>query len=165
MRRILVISIMLMLLLCSCTKTYNGHDGLVEKAREEISLADIENVEIMIAGSIDIDNRSLVWFVTGNEYQAHSYFPMEFEVSEKDPSQFKFVKAYKAYERGLDVWVYPWEGYTFLINNPKCEKLLLDFGDGTSEEIVIDSSMLPQIYYTEKEPKEYTFVDADGKEI
>ena len=93
MRRTLMISIMLVLLLCSCTKTYRGHDGLIEKA---ISLADIENVEIMIAGSIDIDNRSLVWFVTGNEYQAHSYFPMEFEVSEKDPSQFKFVKAYKA---------------------------------------------------------------------
>lgn len=165
MKRIFIISIISVLLLCSCTKTYVGHDGLIEKAREEILLSNIEDTEIVIAGSIDMKNRSLVWFVTGNEYQAHTYFPMEFEVSEKDSSRFTFVKAYKAYERGQDIWVYPWNGYTFLVNNPECEKILLDFGDGTSEEIMIEAAMLPKVYYTEKEPKEYTFIDADGKEI
>lgn len=128
-------------------------------------MADIENMEITIAGSVDVDGRSLVWFVTGNEYQAHSYFPMEFKVSEKDPSRFQFVKAYKAYERGQDIRAYPWNGYVFLINNPDCKKVFLDYGDGRVEEIEVRGKFLPEIYFVTKVPKEYKFLNEAGNEL
>lgn len=66
-----LISLILMILLCGCNKTVEGHDSLIEKAKEEIPLSNIENMEIMIAGSVDVGKDSLVWFVTGNEYQKH----------------------------------------------------------------------------------------------
>ena len=77
--------------LFSCAKVYSGNEGLIQKAREEIPLADADHVDIIIAGSTDTNNSSLVWFITGNEYQKHSYYPIEFKHTNKDPSQFKFV--------------------------------------------------------------------------
>lgn len=155
-----ILLIFVLLSMTACEKAYVGHDGLIEKAREEIPLADIEHMEIMIAGSVDVDDSSLIWFITGNEYQKHSYFPMEFQISPQDSSKFYFVKDYEAYERGQDIVAYPWNGYVFLVNNPECKKLVLN---GT-EEIEI-TGKLPFIYHTSIAPESYQFFDTLGNEI
>ncbi|MEG2929670.1 MAG: hypothetical protein RR846_09010 [Oscillospiraceae bacterium] len=65
-------------------------------------------------GTTDVDGSSLIWLVTGNEYQKHSYFPMEFEITGEHSDKYRFVKTYKAYERGQDIAAYPWNGYIFV---------------------------------------------------
>lgn len=152
------------LFLCSCGKTVEGHDGLIEKAREEIPLADIENMDIAIAGSVDVDGYSLIWFIAGNEYQKQSYFPMEFKIAENQKDKFEFVKAYKAYDCGQDIAAYPWNGYVFLVNNDSCRKIVLDYEDNSREEIDI-AGKLPFLYSTDKALKGYYFLDEKGNEI
>jgi hypothetical protein len=144
--------------------TIEGYDGLIEKARKEISLADIENMDIQIAGTTDVDGYSLVWFVTGNEYQKHSYYPMEFQIVGENSNKFKFVKAYMARDRGQDIAAYPWNGYTFVINNQDCLKMVLTYEDGTTEEFEITDS-LPTVRSTSITPKSYAFFDVYGNEI
>ena len=154
----------MMICLCSCTKTYYGEDELIKKAREEINLSDIENTDITIAGSVDVDEQRLVWFVTGNEYEAHGYYPMEFNVGKSDSDGYEFIQAYYAIDRGTDIVSYPWNGYVFLINNPSCEKLVLTY-EGRREEIQV-SEKLPFIYRTDQqESLKYEFIDANGNEI
>lgn len=164
-KNIIVLTAILMLFsLSGCSNTVEGHDGLIEKAREEIPLADIENMDIQIAGSTDVDGYSLVWFVTGNEYQKHSYFPMEFQIDKEDSYKFKFIKAYMAYDRGQDIAAYPWNGYTFVINNMDCVKMVLTYEDGTTEEFEI-TGVLPTVRSTSVVPMSYAFFDSDGNEI
>lgn len=151
--------------LCSCGQTYEGDAELIEKAREEIPLSDIQNTEISIAGFVDAKDTRLIWFMTGNEYETHGYFPLEFKAAEKAPNQFQFVHAYKAYRCGQDIAAYPWNGYVFLISNPRCEKLLLHYPDGREEEIAVHAEALPQLYFTSETPSQYTFVDEEGQEI
>ena len=62
----------------------HGTDDLIEKAREIIPVADAENIEIAYAGLIGDDEDALIWFVSGNEYQAHNYLPMECKIVGKD---------------------------------------------------------------------------------
>lgn len=166
MKKFFYITIVVLLLsaLSGCSITIEGYDNLIEKAREEIPLADIENIDIQIAGTTDVDGSSLIWFVTGNEYQKHSYFPLEFKVIGKHSSKYRFVKAYKAYNSGQDVASYPWNGYTFVINNDKCAKIILTFEDGSVEELEIVGK-LPTVHSTALTPKSYKFVDSNGDEI
>ena len=48
-----------------------GEEGLIAKARREIkNLAEVETIEMTVAGKSTIDNnRHLFWIITGNEYQ------------------------------------------------------------------------------------------------
>ena len=48
-----------------------GEEGLIEKARKEITnLAEVETIEMTIAGKSTIDNsKHLFWIITGNECQ------------------------------------------------------------------------------------------------
>lgn len=156
--------VLLLFALSGCSSTIEGYDGLIEKAREEIPLADIENMDVQIAGTTDVDDSSLIWFVTGNEYQKHSYFPIEFEIIGEHSDKYRFVKTYKAYERGQDIAVYPWNGYTFVINNDKCAKIILTFEDGSVEELEI-AGQLPTVRSTALTPTSYIFVDSDGDKI
>ncbi|MEG1547849.1 MAG: hypothetical protein RR232_01020 [Clostridia bacterium] len=150
--------------LSGCSSTIDNYDGLIEKAREEIPLADIENMDVQIAGTTDVDGSSLIWFVTGNEYQKHSYFPIEFGIIGEHSDKYRFVKTYKAYEREQDIAVYPWNGYSFVINNDKCAKIILTFEDGSVEELEI-AGQLPIVCSTALTPKSYIFVDRNGDEI
>ena len=166
MKKIIVILLVMFLIffLIRCSNTFEGYDGLVEKARAEIQLAGIENMDIQIAGSTDVNGRSLVWFVTGNEYQKHSYFPIEFEVIKKNDDKFRFVKRYKAYNVAQDIAALPWNGYCFVINNDKCVKILLTDSDGNTQEIEV-SDKLPTVCSTDIIPQSCTFLDKDGNEI
>ena len=161
----LLFTFFMLSILSGCGNTVIGHDGLIGKAREEISVSDAETIGIMIAGSVDIDRKSLVWFVTGNEYQSHSYIPMEFEIDKNQNDKFKFIKVYKAMDRAEDIAVIEWEkGYSFLVNNDKCKTISIINNTGKKEEIEVDGA-LPWLYYCETIPVEYVFLDSDGNEL
>lgn len=152
-------------ILSGCGNTVIGSDGLIEKAREEIPVSNAKTVEIVIAGSVDIDGNSLVWFVTGNEHQSHGYYPMKFEIDKKRNDKFKFVKAYKAIYRMQDIAVVEWEnGYSFLVNNDQCKRISIVDNTDKNEEIEVTGT-LPWLYYCDSIPTEYVFLDADGNAL
>ncbi len=153
----LVLTLFCLLSLAACQKTFVGHDGLLETAREEIK----EDMELSIAGSVDKDGRSLVWFITGNDFQSHNYYPIEFEVDEDNNDHFRFVHGYKAYQRGQDIVSYPWKGYCFLVNNEACKSISLTYSDGRTEEIPV--GQLPFLHHTAESSLSYSFLDAEGK--
>lgn len=137
-----------------------GEDGLIAKARKEINnLAEVETIEMTVAGKSTIDgNRHLFWIITGNEYQMHRYYPLE--VVEVEDGKYKFVKLYNGgHERGQDIFFeYFGSGYSFVINNPKCESLVLG-------ETVVPVTEIPFVYYCPNVPNEYYFLDADGNQL
>ena len=165
-----LISILLIALLCfslvGCAKTYQGYDGLIEKAREEIPISEASTTEIKIAGSIDMeDGTCLVWFVTGNEYQAHYYAPIEFKQLKKNDDKYEFVKIYKPLDRGDDIAVLNWKrGSAFIVNNSECVAVRITDDNGTHEE-QIGSNKYPWIFYCESIPTEYVFLDTQGNEL
>jgi hypothetical protein len=102
-----VISFIVLMALCvfivGCSKTYHGTDELIEKARKEIPISDADTIEIQYAGMSGSDDKALVWFVSGNEYQAHYYFPMEVNI--KGEAEYTFEKVYKPMEQVKDIAV------------------------------------------------------------
>ena len=56
-------------------------------------VSDFETTDIQYAGMSVADNKALAWFISGNEYQAHYYLPMEVEV--KGDDKYSFVRTYK----------------------------------------------------------------------
>ncbi len=136
-----------------------GEDGVIEKARKEIkNLAEVETIEMTIAGKSTIDDRRLFWIITGNEYQMHWYYPME--VIEIESGKYKFVKMYNGgHERGQDIFFeYFGSGYSFVINNPKCKSIVIG-------ETIVPVTEIPFVYYCPFTPNEYCFLDADGNEL
>ena len=134
-----------------------GYDGLIAKARKEIkNLAGVESVEMVVAGkSTGDNNRHLFWIITGNEYQSHSYYPLE--VIENEKGEYEFVHLHNvAHQRGQDIYFeYLGWGYSFIINNPKCKSIML--GD-----TIVPVTEIPFVYYCRFVPNEYYFLDADG---
>ncbi|MGD9566812.1 MAG: hypothetical protein AB7V48_00570 [Sedimentibacter sp.] len=149
--------------LAGCQKTIKGTDELIEKAREEIPVSDADTIKMKYAGVVGKDDTALIWFVSGSEYQANYYLPMECNVVGKD--EYTFVCTYKPMERGEDIAVLEWkDGYCFLINNPNCSTVKITDNTGTHEiDIVKDS--YPYLFYNELIPSEYIFLDADGNEL
>ena len=134
-----------------------GEDGLIAKARKEIkNLAGVESVEMVVAGkSTGNNNRHLFWIITGNEYQSHSYYPLE--VIENEKGEYEFVHLHNvAHQRGQDIYFeyFGW-GYSFIINNPKCKSIVIG-------EKVVPVTEIPFVYYHPLPPGEYYFLDADG---
>ena len=105
----------------------------------------------------------MIWFVSGNEYQAHYYLPMECKIVEKDA--YTFVHEHKPIDRGTDIVALQWNGgYAFLVNNPKCTTIRITDILG-AHDISIKEGAYPFVYYNELLPSEYYFLDAEGKEI
>lgn len=137
-----------------------GEDGLIEKARKEIkNLAEVDTIEMTIAGKSTIDNdRHLFWVVTGNEYQMHSYYPLE--VIEVENGEYKFVRLHhEGTQRGQDIFFECFgNGYSFIVNNPKCKSIVLD-------EAIVPVTEIPFVYYHHLIPNEYYFLDVDGNKL
>ena len=149
--------------LCGCQKTLKGPDALIEKAREEIPVADAENIDMAYAGLCGKEDLALIWFVSGNEYQAHYYLPMECKVVGKD--EYTFERVCIPLERGVDIVVLEWQGgYSFLVNNPNCKTIRITDNSGT-QDIAIEKDVYPFVYYNDLLPSEYLFLDAEGNEI
>ena len=137
-----------------------GYDGLIARARKEIkNLAQVETIEMAVAGKSTMDmNHHLFWIITGNEYQAHSYYPME--VIEREEGVYKLVHMHNGgHQRGQDIYFeFFGIGYSFLINNPNCKSLVIG-------ETVIPVTEIPFVYYCPYAPNEYYFLDAAGNEL
>ena len=156
-----VFCLMISLLFAGCSQVYTGTEGLIQKAREEIPIADAQTVPLVIAGSSQAEGNLLFWFISGGTYQSHSYTPIEFFPKGND--RYTFVKTYTPLERGMDIAVLQWkEGYSFLINNPACTSLHLQMPDGTTRDIPVEE--IPFVYYTAL-PSTYTFLDAEGNPL
>lgn len=68
------------LLLCGCSATAATTEEMVELARDKIPVSDAENIQMQAAGRVDTENNSALLIVrTGNEWQAHAYYPVTFE--------------------------------------------------------------------------------------
>lgn len=146
-----VLVLFFLLSLTGCQKKIEGTDGLIEKAREVIPVADSDIIEMQYVGMHTKGNVMLAWFISGNEYQAHYYLPMECEVVGED--EYVFNRIYDPLSRGgEDDYVLQWEGgYSFIVNNPKCRTLKITDSNST-KEINIDENAYPFIYYNELLP-------------
>ena len=165
MKRIIyiILTCILCFSLAGCTKTYKGTDGLIEKAREEIPISDADTMDIQYGGMSVIDDKALVWFISGNQYQAHSYLPMEVKI--KGEAEYAYVRTYRPTSDFMDTAVLNWNrGYAFIVNNPNCVSVKITDEAGTHEEM-IGKDAYPYVFYCLSVPSEYIFVDADGNEL
>lgn len=163
----LALSCIMVFSLVGCGKKLTSTEDLIEKAREEITVAEADTIEVRLAAKYIESDKALMWFITGNEYQMHRYFPMVFDVVGEE--EYVFVQRHNAVERGQDIFVYNWgDGYSFLVNNPKCKSIQITGnigGLGAITEVKIDDGEYPFHYYYELLPQNYIFLDAEGNEI
>lgn len=161
---LVLIALVLIVILCfTWEKTYRGTDELIEKAREVIPLAEADEIQIVYAGICGRDDRALIWFISGNEYQAHYYLPMECTVVGKD--EYQYERIYKPIEYGSNIAVLPWMGgYAFLINDPDCATVRITDETGTWDE-TMQKDCLPFVFYYNGTPSVISFLDRDGNEI
>lgn len=160
----IILSVILAFSLFGCAKAVSGDEELIKIARQEIPVSDAETIDMEIVGRVDKETASLVWFKTGNEYQAHGYYPIEF--NKTNENKLNFSHLYTSYDRDEDIGVSLWNnGYCFLVNNEDCKTILIEFPNGTKTEISVDT--LPFVYYYENAPKnfEYKFLDINGNEL
>ncbi len=164
MKKIFSLFLVLILIVsfAGCAKIYESPEALIDKIREEIPLADAEKTEINYAGMSKSGDFALLWYISGNEHQSHSYFPIECEIT--DDGEYKFVHSFKiVMDRLSDVGILQWnDGYSFCVNNPNCKAIRITDNSGTYDEI-IDS--YPYVFYTKGYPSEYIFLDAEGNEL
>lgn len=162
---LMVLSFGLLFSLVGCKETLTAPEGLIAKAREEIPVADADTIDIQIVGSVEKENgNSLVWFMSGNEYQAHYYLPMECIL--KDSDKYEYVRVGKPFEQGMDIVVYKWQGgYAFLVNNEDCKSVQITDETGTYTIEITEENLYPFIFYQEVIPSDYKFLDASGNEL
>ncbi len=164
---VLMLSCIVAFSLAGCREKLTSEEDLIAKAREEITVAEADTIEVRLAAKQEKNDRALMWFITGNEYQMHRYFPMVFEIVGED--EYVFEGRHNALERGQDIYVYNWgDGYSFLVNNPKCKKIQITGnvgGLGAVTEVEIGEGEYPFHYYYELLPQDYIFLDAEGNEI
>ena len=111
-----ILALLIVFSLSGCGGKIVGEQGLIDKARDEINIADANTIDIEIAGVSEVDDNMLFWFVTGNEYQKHGYYPIAFHRVGED--QYEFVHTHKALDRPNEIYVVQWNyGYSILVNN------------------------------------------------
>lgn len=160
-----VLSLTFLFVLSGCRSTLTGPDELIEKAREEIPISDAESIDLQIVSSIEKeDGNALIWFMSGNEYQAHYYLPMECILKDRD--EYVFVRAGKPLDGGTDIAIYRWQGgYAFLVNNQNCKSIQITDDKGTHTVEITEQETYPFTFYQEVIPLEYGFFDASGNEL
>lgn len=104
----IVLVTMMLLSLVGCKNTLTSPDGLIEKAREEMPISEASTIDMQIVDSIEKDENALIWFMSGNEYQAHYYLLMECIL--KDSHKYEYVRVGKPIEGGTDIVFYKWQG-------------------------------------------------------
>lgn len=167
MKRIqsLIISIALLLFLTGCGSAMTSSEALIEKARTVIPIADAETAEIRLIGQIENEDADvLIWFMSGNEHQAHYYLPMECTINARNA--YEYVRVGKPYESGTDIVVYPWKnGYAFVINNPNCKSIQITDEAETDCIEIPGEDAYPYVFYREKAPVSYQFLDTFSNEL
>lgn len=148
------------LMLTACGNIIKSEEELIEKARSELPVSDSDSINIEYAGEFKKDGYSLLWFISGNDEQAHYYLPMECQI--KDNS-YKFVQTFTPMNRGSDIAVMNWKNsYSFIINNKKCKSL--EIYDESGRHIV-EITDYPFVYNNNTIPHSYNFLDENGNAI
>lgn len=160
---VFLISVVMLFSLCACERTIKGTDALIAKARGELPIADADTIELKYAGISSSGNRALIWFVSGNEYQAHYYLPIEFETV--GANEYLFFHTHKPIKRGTDIAVvYYANSFSFIVNNPCCRAIR--YTDSSGEHIeTIEKDSYPYVFGLPLPPHEYVFLDNDGREV
>ena len=70
---LLIMAFGMLLSFVGCQEVLSSEAELLEKAREEMPIADAENAEIRYIGECTKGDKALLWFMSGNEFQAHHY--------------------------------------------------------------------------------------------
>lgn len=162
-KTVFILLVMIVILsFAGCQNTMYDEADFIERARKEYNIADAETAVITYVGESRKEDKALLWFVSGNEYQGHTYLPMSCSITEDGGRVFEH--AYSPLKRGTDIYVLPeWcGGYGFCVNNSKCKTIKIDDYSGTKE---IEVTEYPFIYYNSLLPGEYFFLDEDGKEV
>lgn len=160
----LMVALLLLFSFSGCSDKMTTTDDFINKARKEIPIGDAENTDIEYAGNCMRDNKALLWFVSGNENQAHYYLPMGCSVVGGD--SYVFEQVYKPMDRGEDIAVLQWMGgYAFCVNNPNCTVIRILDNSGMTDVEIPDESSYPFIYYNTIIPSEYYFLDKDGNKL
>ena len=140
---------------------YNETD-FIEMARKEFRISDADTIEMNFIGESVKRDKALLWFMSGNEYQAHNYLAMSCSLTEDDGYVFESMRS--TLMRGTDIFVVvDWHGgYGFCVNNQKCKSIKINDYSGTKE---IEVTQYPFIYYNPLLPGEYFFLDENGEEV
>jgi len=119
------------------------------------------DIDVEIIGTIRLEGKLLVFYITGNEYQAHEYGYAEFD--EKNDG-YKFLRTYDMYERGMDLRSAPYKNaYLFVVNNEQCNNIqILQNGSKFMVEVVD----IPFVYLWDNANNiEYNFLNPSGEHL
>ena len=161
-----IVSMLLLLVMAvsfaGCERVMYNEAAFIARARKEFHIADAEAIEITYIGEITEGDKALLWFMSGNEYQAHQYVPIRCGITEDGGRRFEH--AYNTIERGMDIAVLVdwYGGYAFCVNNPDCKTIQIEDYSGTKE---VEVTHYPFLYYNSLLPREYFFLDENGEEI
>lgn len=158
---LICLAICIILLFVGCTKTVESDAEMLQVVIDELAVS--KDVESQLIGLAEAEDAVLACVMTGNGNQAHGYYAAEFK---KEQSGYSFSSINDLYDRGLDMRSYPWrDGYVFVSANEKCKKLSIEFPDGKSELIEIDT--LPFMYHLKnvEDGFEYFFLDEAGNPL
>ena len=167
MRRctVVLVACALVLSLVGCQTFMWGTDELIERVREEFPIADADTIDIEYAGNSQTEGRFLHWFISGNSYQEHTYLAMDCTLIEG--KGFRFERALTPMERGDDIAVAEWNGgYAFCVNNRNCKTIRIkDAAEEKEVDIPWKENSRPFVYFNERIPIEYSFLDENGTPI
>ncbi len=147
------------LLLCGCSATAATTEEMVELARDKIPVSDAENIQMQAAGRVDTENNSALLIVrTGNEWQAHAYYPVTFE---KRGGAYVLTHVAKAMPQAGGDGCYGcfWgDGYVLLTDNEACREIRIAYESGEEQTLRVTS--LPFVHY---DARAHTYLDGDGQ--
>ncbi len=87
------VSILLVLIVvlsfAGCQKTMYDEADFIEQARKEYNIANAETAVITYVGESVNGDKALLWFVSGNDYQGHTYLPMNCAITEDGEHVFE----------------------------------------------------------------------------
>lgn len=158
MKKLITINVicLLMLMLSSCKSIAKNDDELLDIARKHVSTSNSEIVKI--AGYLNVDDKYLYWFITGDDNQAHTYIPIEF--LKKDDGKLEYIHTYKPIERISDIACLLWDdNYTFVVNNKECKYIRIINVTNNIQDIEVKE--YPFVYLSYENISEYYFLDND----
>ena len=162
---VLILTFLIGLSACS-PNPYRGTDALLQKARQELPLADAKTIDLTYAGMCGAGDTAIAWFIAGNAYQARYYLPLEVEVK-PGRAEYVYLHTHKPLtDRAQDVAIVILsQGYAFLIHNPAITSVKMTMPGGEIYEETIPTDDLPYAFFVPFAPEEYSFLDAQGNVV
>lgn len=154
----LIMMLILSLFIVSCA-------GEIVRTDEEIyNIIEREldiDVDLKIIESINLENKLLVIYMTGDEYQTHEYGYAEFD---EENEGYKFVRTYDMYDRGMDLRSAPYKNaYLFVVNNKECNNIQIL---QNSNEFMVEVEDIPFVYlWDDANNIEYNFLNSSGEDL